>query len=183
VQSEASQSSEQSALTPVLREQVGCFLRQWYCWGYLTISQGSVILTLGRTSRFLTGVSQVKHTDREIVLIRGRLMPPWFNSSLLLVGEDGLRAVASTWFRRRRRWKEALQDSGFTVREWTSWLIFPRRLTHESRWLSGLVLLVPTFGFLLFTVTDVNALWRYLYVAGVVCLLVLVTARRHRQRV
>jgi hypothetical protein len=66
------------------------------------------------------------HTGRTIVMLRARLMPPWFNTSVILTG-DPRRGEATTaavtvggWARRRVR--RALRGAGYLLIDAATWV-------------------------------------------------------------
>ena len=88
--------------------------------GTLTIGPGKITLAMGRVTRAVSPVSEVVHVDPSVILVKARLLPPWFNTALLL--RDGDRsASAVTWFRARPRLRAALREAGFAVDERSTW--------------------------------------------------------------
>ena len=89
--------------------------------GRLTVETGHARLTLDRMTRTLTGVGEVIHSTPSISLRRVRVCLPWINTRLILSGDDGTQAVASTWFPARRRLAHALEEAGFVVNHEVAW--------------------------------------------------------------
>jgi hypothetical protein len=105
--------------------RVGASVKFWSGGGRLTIAPGMIILETGRLLRGATSVARVVHTDPTVTLIHARLLPPWFNTHLVLQGED-VSGVASTWFGARRRLRHALRAAGFEPVEVRTWLSMGR---------------------------------------------------------
>ena len=87
--------------------------------GRLTVAPGAITLDVGRVTRSLSGVREIVHTDREVTLVTARLVPPWFNTSLV-VSDGGTAAQVVTGIWMRARLCAALGNAGFDVRETTT---------------------------------------------------------------
>jgi hypothetical protein len=99
-----------------VRFTVGASVKSWRGGGHLVVAPGVAALELGPLLRRATAVERVIHTDPVIMMLSTRLAPPWINTSLLL-SDDGLAGIASTWFGARARLKKALHQAGFVVDE------------------------------------------------------------------
>jgi hypothetical protein len=77
-------------------------------------------LDVGRVTRRLSGVREIVHTDREVTLVTARLVPPWFNTSLM-VSDGRTAAQVSMPILARGRLRAALDEAGFEVRETATW--------------------------------------------------------------
>ena len=78
----------------------------------------------------MMGVRRLLHTDPHVVLIKPRLVPPWFNTWLAL-HEGGFVVYAITWFAARSRLRASLRAAGFEVDEVTTWFsVTGRRAEH-----------------------------------------------------
>ncbi len=89
--------------------------------GTLAIAPGRITLTAKGFTRRATGVAEVVHTARSVTLVKARLVPPWFNTALILHSDDDKAAIAGTWLGARARLRAALVDAGFEVREVSTW--------------------------------------------------------------
>jgi hypothetical protein len=98
------------------RFRVGAEVNHVHGGGTLTVAPGSIVLEMDRPTRAFSGVARIAHTDRDVVVVTARLIPPWFNTSLALQG-DGTSGVAVTWVLARRRLCDSLTAAGFNVRE------------------------------------------------------------------
>lgn len=88
--------------------------------GKLTVDPGGIVLETDRLTRSLSRVSRIVHTDRRVMLVKARLVPPWFNTSVLL-HDDEASGYAVTWIGARNRLRAALKAAGFDVQEVTTW--------------------------------------------------------------
>ena len=100
--------------------RVGVYLGAVGGGGRLLISPNAIELEADRATRALTRSATVVHRERVVTLVSARLMPPWFDTALLLVG-DGGSAVAITSIFRRRDLRLALTQADFEVREVVTW--------------------------------------------------------------
>ena len=88
--------------------------------GKLTVEQGAIVLETGRLTQSLSRISRIVHTDRQVTLVKARLVPPWFNTSLVL-HDDETSGYAVTWFGARNRLRASLTAAGFDVQEVRTW--------------------------------------------------------------
>ncbi len=88
--------------------------------GKLTIAPGAIVLEPDRLTRSLIRVSRIVHTDRQVTLVKARLVPPWFSTSLVLHDRDA-SGYAATWLGARHRLRASLKDAGFDVQEIRTW--------------------------------------------------------------
>jgi hypothetical protein len=56
--------------------------------GRLTIEPGRLILKPSWPLRRLSGVMQVIHTESPVIVLKARLVPPWFSTSVSLHDDD-----------------------------------------------------------------------------------------------
>ncbi len=87
----------------------------------MTVVPGAIVLEAGPLLRRLTSVPRLVHINPSVTLIRTRLAPPWFDTSLVLTREDGT-GIATTWLGARRRLRKTLHAAGFVVNEVTTWI-------------------------------------------------------------
>ena len=88
--------------------------------GTLTVAPNAIVLKTDRLTSSLSHVSRILHTDRRVTLVKARLVPPWFNTSLV-VHDDEIIGYAVTWFGARVRLRVSLKAAGFDVQEVTTW--------------------------------------------------------------
>ena len=74
--------------------------------GTLTVGIGSLVFESDRLTRRLSGVRQIVHHGRRVVFVEARLVPPWFNTGLVLEGDSQARVV--TWLGRAAGFSERL---------------------------------------------------------------------------
>jgi hypothetical protein len=99
--------------------------------GVLEIYPDCIVFTSAPSlaNRMLAGPEspeQIVHTSKEVVLIKSRLLPPWYNSALVLhgnsaLGEGRTAAVGMAFFMRRRLGK-LLGEVGFHVIALQAWV-------------------------------------------------------------
>jgi len=124
--------------------RVSAEVRHVYGGGKLTIGPRAIVLECSRPTRAFSGVAQVVHTDRDVLLVKARLVPPWYNTSLVLHSLEG-SACAITGALRRRQLRESLTAAAFNVREVSTLLSLhgdgrTQLAPHERerpRWLTG----------------------------------------------
>jgi hypothetical protein len=88
--------------------------------GRLTVAPGAIVVDVGRATRALSRVREIVHTDGGVALVTARLVPPWFNTSLVVSdGRTSAQVALPIWARGRLR--AALDDAGFDIRETTTW--------------------------------------------------------------
>lgn len=96
--------------------QVGAVVGYANGGGRLVLATGSATLVPGPITRRASGQSEYLHSDKQIVLVTARLLPPWMNTHLVLVaGSKTVLAGLPGWSRRRLR--RALARYGFEVVE------------------------------------------------------------------
>ena len=99
---------------------VGARIRRVHGGGKLTVDRGALIFDAGRPTRELGGVAEIIHTDDPVVLMTGRLVAPWFNTSVLLHDRGASASViVPVWV--RRRLLSALRLAGFHPKENVTW--------------------------------------------------------------
>jgi hypothetical protein len=109
--------------------------------GKLTIAPSAIVLEPDRPTRLLIRVSRIVHTDRQVTLVKARLVPPWFNTSVVLHDEHA-SGYAATWLGARHRLCASLKDAGFGVQEVRTWFSLTGGGAASSRvrnssWASG----------------------------------------------
>jgi hypothetical protein len=100
--------------------------------GWLTVAPGAITLDAGRVTRGLSGVRRIVQTDREVTLVTARLVPPWFNTSLM-VSDGRTAAQVSMPIGARGRLRAALDEAGFDVRETATWFSPARTQPEPGR--------------------------------------------------
>lgn len=84
--------------------------------GRLTITRTEIDVELGSLSRRFTGIDRFRHTNRRVTMLKARLVPPWFNTRLVIEEGDQVALVSLPgWSRGRLR--RALRAAGFEVDE------------------------------------------------------------------
>lgn len=114
-------SSDMAEGAEAERFRVGASFRWVAGGGTLVVSPGSIVLEADRPTRAFGGAARIVHTDRDVVVVTARLIPPWFNTSLR-IHDDHESARVITWVGARRRLSASLRRSGFNVREATTWI-------------------------------------------------------------
>jgi hypothetical protein len=102
------------------RITVSAYLRFWYGGGHLTISPRSLVLEPTRLLRIFTSVERVVHDKSAVTVIGTRLMPPFFNTSVVVEGQS-VTGVATTWPGSRRRLLKELRGAGFVPQLTKAW--------------------------------------------------------------
>ena len=105
--------------SPATRFRVGAEVKHVYGGGTLIVGPDAIVLECSRPTRAFSGVAQIVHTDRDVILVKPRLVPPWYNTSLVLHGKEG-SGCAITSVLARQRLRNALTASGYDVREVTT---------------------------------------------------------------
>jgi hypothetical protein len=88
--------------------------------GKLYVRQGAVVLEPDVIMRRLSGVARITHTDEHVVMVKVRLMPPWYSTVLKLHDEDN-SGEGFVWLWSRNRLRTALEAAGFKLHEETTW--------------------------------------------------------------
>jgi hypothetical protein len=88
--------------------------------GTLIIRAGVLECQLGRAARAVSGVERVQHAGTTVDVYRARLVPFWFNVSVVI--DDGETAMlASTSAFGLHALQQALTKAGFQVRTHRAW--------------------------------------------------------------
>jgi hypothetical protein len=88
--------------------------------GRLTISPDAMVLEPGALTKGYTKVDRLVHSSRSVVMLKGRWLPPFINTRLVI--EDGaVVAMASLPGWSRRRLRHAIRDAGFDLQERYGW--------------------------------------------------------------
>jgi hypothetical protein len=101
--------------------RVGANMRSVNAGATLVIAPKLIMLEPGKLARWgartIVGeLAVVVHTKPIVTVIRGRLLPPWMNTSVVIEG-DSETAVATVPGWRRHRLLRAIRDAGFTIEE------------------------------------------------------------------
>ena len=104
-----------------VRFKVGVTIGRASGGGSLTVEPGKIVLSPDPLLQRVFTIGPVVQTHPSAVVLRPRLAPPWFNTHLQVVGEDGRRGVASTTAVARPKLRAALADAGFAVTETRTW--------------------------------------------------------------
>jgi hypothetical protein len=102
------------------RITVSAHLRLWYGGGHLTIAHRSLVLEPTRLLRRFRSVERVIHDKSAVTVIGTRLMPPLFNTSVVVEGQNAT-GVAPTWPGSRRRLLKELRSAGFEPQPTKAW--------------------------------------------------------------
>ena len=112
--------------------KVGVLVTNLAGGGTLTVAPGRLVLRVGRFSRRLTDVREIEHSDRTVTLLKGRLLPPYINTHVVIEAGDVV-GVAGLPGWQRRRLRAALRAAGFVIEE------------HSGRFLTGSRFVRPWF--------------------------------------
>jgi hypothetical protein len=89
--------------------------------GKLTVEPGALTFEPGWATRRLSGLARLVHTECSVIILKARLVPPWFDTSLLLHDhEASAYVVLPRWS--RRRLLRSLMAAGFQPSEVSTWL-------------------------------------------------------------
>jgi hypothetical protein len=94
---------------------------RWGGGGRLTIGPDQLTWKPDRVLRFLTGEQTIYHVGSRVTVVRARLLPPLFNTAVLVVGERGYVRVL-TWYGRYRKVLAALLAAGFELNVRRTWV-------------------------------------------------------------
>jgi hypothetical protein len=89
--------------------------------GHLHIAPNVLTCELGPVARRISGFTEVAHSGSGVTVYRARLVPPWFNVSVL-VGDNHRRIRASLPLLHFRRLVSSLEAAGFVVEVKRTWL-------------------------------------------------------------
>jgi hypothetical protein len=87
--------------------------------GRLVVDVGTLAFESDRLTARFSGVEKVVHRGTRVVFVKARLVPPWFNTSVVLASELPVHVV--TWLGARARLLGALQAAGFQVEQVETW--------------------------------------------------------------
>lgn len=89
--------------------------------GRLTVAPDAIVLEPGALTRGYTKVDRLTHNRRKVTMLKGRLMPPFINTRLV-INDGNIVAMASLPGWSRRRLRRALRDAGFDIDERFGWM-------------------------------------------------------------
>ncbi len=92
----------------------------WRGGGQLSIAPGSIVCTPGRLTAGASSAQPVRHDGTQVDVYVARLVPPWFNLTVPIRGDEGT-LIASMWILGRRRLRRTLQEAGFEVVDHVTW--------------------------------------------------------------
>ncbi len=103
--------------------RVGAAVRSAHGGGKLTVSPGTLSLRLGPLMRRYTGIEKIVQSGAApVVIMTGRLMPPFLNTRIALRDGGTVGHVSLPgWSRRRLR--VALEEAGLQVQERSGWFL------------------------------------------------------------
>lgn len=113
------------------RFTVAATMGAWSGGGQLEVRPGSLHLVAGPILRRLASRSEILHTESSVRFVRARLMPPWINTSLILVGQDRRDGLASVPVWLRRRLRHSLVRAGFDIVDVNLWLSLGDKLLRN----------------------------------------------------
>jgi hypothetical protein len=123
--------SQHSTQLPA-RFRVGATYGSWKAGGTLVIAPGEVTFEFGREKRLLPLPKNPLRAVSPVTTLRARLLPPGFNSGLLLTSEDGTRVLILTWWGIRRRVRAALHEAEFGTCDVSTWFSIGTRMTRPG---------------------------------------------------
>jgi hypothetical protein len=101
---------------------VGAAVKRAHGGGKLTVNPGMLILELGPLTRRYTNIDRVVHTTKRVAMFKGRLLPPFLNTRLVI--DDGdVVAVASLPGWSRQRLRAAIREAGLELAEESGWFV------------------------------------------------------------
>jgi hypothetical protein len=103
----------------------------WAGPGYLDIASGCVTFRASTVLARLSRVESVEHVGSRVTVVRARLLPPGFNTALLIVGRERFVRVL-LWYGKRAPVLRALSNAGFRLDERRTWLTLGWRVGRES---------------------------------------------------
>jgi hypothetical protein len=103
----------------------------WGGPGYLDIATDCVSFRASAVLARLSRVERIEHLGSRVTVIRARLLPPGFNSALLIVGQERFVRVLLGWGKRRTILR-ALTDAGFVLDQRRTWLSLGWRIGSEA---------------------------------------------------
>lgn len=116
-----------SSMSPFAMRAVAAIGMDRY-YGSLTVTKESIVFApTSRWNKFVTFnmIGRVVHIDRDVIVVRARLLPPNLNSSVILHGDpslgEGVSAGVQLSAVGRRRLRPALVAAGFRVDERVTW--------------------------------------------------------------
>jgi hypothetical protein len=112
---------------PILDRSVAIYMRVGVGWfgggGRLVVEPGKITLRPSKWTQALTASGELVHTDREVVVVRSRLVPPWMSCHLVMRSHAGAVSAGMPLFVHRKL-KSALEKAGFHVVDRWSWFSF-----------------------------------------------------------
>ena len=107
--------------------QVGATVKSAQGGGRLIVAPGTLVLEPGPVTRRLTDVERVLHSSNCVTMFKGRLLPPYMNTHIVIEGGEVVAlATLPGWSRRRVR--VALREAGFQLEERSGWIYMGRDL-------------------------------------------------------
>lgn len=103
----------------------------WGGGGWVTVAPGELRYEPGGLARRLSGVGAVVHSRDYVTVVRAQLLPPLFDTGLLIVGE-GRFARLLTWYGRDVALVNAIRAAGYAVDERRTWVTLGWRLGAEE---------------------------------------------------
>jgi hypothetical protein len=100
---------------------VGVTAGRYHGGGHLYIAPKALTCRLGSLAKRVSDFEEVSHTGGSVQIYVARLVPPWFNVSVLV--DDGTRRIRASVPRPRlRRLVTSLQQASFDVQITRTWL-------------------------------------------------------------
>ena len=115
--------------------------------GRLSVDHGELVFEADRPTRAVSRFERITHTDRRVILAKGRLVLPWFDTSAF-VHDDSRSDFAVTPISARKRLRASLQAAGFEVMEIATWFTVTGRrvLAMAERGANGEASAAPAAG-------------------------------------
>jgi hypothetical protein len=95
------------------------------------VAEGQLSYRASAVLARLSHVKRITHEGSRVTVVRARLLPPGFDTAVLIVGHDRFVRVLA-WYGRDRALLRALTAAGFDLDEHRTWLSLGWRIAKTS---------------------------------------------------